>query len=555
MGADVKRADYTKTKSNGQLAVLAGSPGNPDEASAGFPLLVPNGSSLAREFFTFNGLDLNDYLNANNDFWTNFSNEDEFFEFEGRGFSASFSADLDWAEFKYIGAWRDVDNKGLNDSDGTPLRLLTTTLHNEQDQWSHEFQLNGSGDIISWIAGASWFQEEATELTNSINYAGSFGTLRAVAAGVPIPGLAYDPSFISLLEAASENNGDATNTSKGVFGQIYIDLTDTVKLTTGARYTLDTREVVLKNLDNKGNCINASNDTVGVCRQSRKTDFDYWSYLVGIDWQATEDVFLYAKTSQSYLAGGFNNRGGAEPAFDPEKVRDVELGAKLDWLNGRLRTNITLFKAEQEAIQRPISVFVNGQPSTFISNAGSTTIQGAEFELEALLWEGMTVSTTIGMMDSEYDKFTETRGTVDAPIIVDRSNEEVIQAPDLTYSISATQEIPLAIGLLTLHADYSYSDDVVLVTQTATPGSSAEITQIYADSNKAATIESYSLINAKASLAIRDSGWTVDIWGRNLGGEEYYARTFADLYTTPLSFAVSYPADPRTYGITARYEF
>src|SRR3546814_2109853 len=62
------------------------------------------------------------------------------------------------------------------------------------------------------------------------------------------------------------------------------------------------------------------------CNQVQKAKFDYPAWTAGIDYQATDDLFLYAKTSGAAKAGGWNIRAGALPAFKPEKVKDVEAG-------------------------------------------------------------------------------------------------------------------------------------------------------------------------------------------------------------------------------------
>src|SRR3546814_16912009 len=84
------------------------------------------------------------------------------------------------------------------------------------------------------------------------------------------------------------------------------------------------------------------------CNQVQKAKFDYPAWTAGIDYQATDDLFLYAKTSGAAKAGGWNIRAGALPAFKPEKVKDVEAGIKATWLDNRLRTNIAGFHTRSE---------------------------------------------------------------------------------------------------------------------------------------------------------------------------------------------------------------
>ena len=523
--------DITQRDDNGQLSTFIGAP----------PISLINNPNIRAALGNLYGFtDFTPYIADNNDFWENFGNESSN-EFDGHGVVGTLNIDLGWADFKSITGWRTYESEGLTENDGTPAMLLSTFVHNESDQFSQEFQLSGELNALRWITGVTYFNEKASELTNSIAYLATIFSN----GGQEIPG---------------ENNGDAENTSEGVFGQIYYDLTNTVTLTAGLRYTEDTREAVLKNYRSilRTTCNNFVVNPS--CRQKLDTDFDYWSYLFGIDWQISEDVFLYAKTSQSYLSGGWNSRGGSpSESFEPEQVRDIEVGAKTEWLDGRLRANIALFHAEQEDIQRVVSTFPAGAtlPATFISNAGSSTVEGLELELDALLWEGMTVRATLGLMDAEYDEFEEVRRVGGQNVIVDRSGEEIPQSPELTYSISLTQDIPLSVGRLTLNANYAYIDDYVTYNGTATPGSPAAIVDAVRVGNELANIGDYGLLSAKASLELANSGWTVELWGKNLTEEEYHNRVFPDLYGDPanLGYAIGYPGDPRTYGMSVRYSF
>ncbi|MFA5494265.1 MAG: TonB-dependent receptor [Porticoccaceae bacterium] len=511
--------DYTDRTGDGQLTVMTGL--SPSSAAIGYAnAQPPDGDSLS------------DYLSRNNDFWTGFANERQPSSVETRGLSATVNVDLGWAAFKSITAWRDMELAGLNDSDGTPYRLLSTRYDNEQRQVSQEFQLSGGESELRWIVGAMWFEEKATDLANSINF---------------------------LRPGMTENNADAVNTSRGMFGQLYYDVTDTVTLTAGLRHTMDRREVVIKNLNSVEPQVCAvaveDRDDGVTCKQSRDTDFDYWSYMLGADWQVSDDIFLYAKTSRAFMAGGWNNRQGSIPAFEPERVRDFEIGAKVDWLDGTLRTNIALFRAEQDGLQRTINTVSNNTPAQFIVNAGSSTVQGAEFEISALPWEGMELRASVGLMDAEYDKFQDERLINGEFVTVDRSREEPRQTPELTYSIAATQRVNANYGTWLFHADYSYMGKHSYISDTASPGASEAEQARVREMNKLGYVDSYGLLNAKIGLELHNSGVSFELWARNLTEEKYFTRTFADLYTGPFGYALGYTGDPRTFGVTARYEF
>jgi iron complex outermembrane receptor protein len=64
----------------------------------------------------------------------------------------------------------------------------------------------------------------------------------------------------------------------------------------------------------------------------------------------------------------------------------------------------------------------------------------------------------------------------------------------------------------------------------------------------------YGLVDARVSLTAPGSKWSVDLWGRNLTDQRY--RTFAQAIgfaTAGLSAATSRTGDPRTVGVTLRW--
>src|SRR3546814_4595339 len=93
----------------------------------------------------------------------------------------------------------------------------------------------------------------------------------------------------------------------------------------GFRYTWDTRNTVLHNRQILGipsnapvagtplgvNCnldMPGAPPTATECNQTQNAKFDYPAWTFGLDWQATDDIFLYAVTRGAAKAGGWNLR-------------------------------------------------------------------------------------------------------------------------------------------------------------------------------------------------------------------------------------------------------
>jgi iron complex outermembrane receptor protein len=464
-------------------------------------------------------------------------------ELEAYGSSLTVTGKFGAIDFKSITAYRYSDTSGIVDTDGTPVALLTTYAGYESKALSQEFQFFGDiGDRFNWISGAYFSREEGREFSISQNL-GFLGTL------------------------ANQNDADVTNITTGVFAQGYYKLTDTLRATAGGRWTWDRRNTWLHNQRVYGQAPDAlvtaaqvrnCNVTIaGACSLAQKEQFDYPAWTVGLDWQAADDLFVYIKTSAASKAGGWNTRAGALPAFDPEDTKDVEIGAKADWLDRRLRTNIALFHAWQSDVQRNAAAFVGSAVTQFLVNAGDAKVKGAELEITALPWTDMELTASASFMDGEYDNgsFTEIQNVPGVGnVTVDRSGEPLPQLPERQFNFGATQKLIVPFGEMTLHADYAYIGEQFFNPVTAAPESSPARLAIFAETNRLARTSGYGLVNARVGFQFDNPNLEVSLYGRNLTDKEYVTRSFADLYPQ-LGFAAQFIGEPRTWGANVTYRF
>src|SRR5690606_20522612 len=152
--------------------------------------------------------------------------------------------------------------------------------------------------------------------------------------------------------------------------------------------------------------------TATTCNQAQNAKFNYPAWNAGLDWQASDNLFLYVATRGAAKAGGWNLRAGGLPAFAPEKVKDVEAGLKVDLFDRRLRFNTAVFHTWKDDNQAIVNSFVDGIGVTqYIQNNGKVRIWGWENELTLVPWEGMTLNVNGSLQDGKYAKgsFSETQ--------------------------------------------------------------------------------------------------------------------------------------------------
>jgi iron complex outermembrane receptor protein len=413
-----------------------------------------------------------------------------------------------------------------------------------QEQFSQELRLAGDIGALEWQAGLYYFNESGDEQSRSWVFGGL---------------------------ARARTLSDFESTSYGAFGQVNYNLSDDLRVTAGLRYTWDERSIDRRSTNDWSLPDNLEKCTVGVntgktadqapCTDARSTSFSYPAWTFGLDYRVNDQVFLYAKTSGASMSGGFNTRLVPAPFtqdFRPETVRDIEIGLKGDFLNRRLRTNLSVFTSWQSDVQRIVNALVGTSLTQFVTNTGKVRASGGEFEVTALPWEGMELTGSAAYLDADYvpGSRTENQGTAAVPILVDRSGEPVTQAPEWTLNLGATQTFETGAGDLSFHLDYAWTAaramDAATAKTIAQGGTQANIDAI-ALANRASIIDSYGLLNGRITYTLDNPNLELSIWGRNLANEPWFTNVFNNY--TGLGATVQYQGAPRTFGATATYRF
>ncbi len=471
------------------------------------------------------------------------------------GFTGTLNVELGDLNLKSISSYRHSKNFGLSDTDATAAPLLATFAASSSRYISQEVQISGNiTDAWSFIAGAYYGHEKGFEISRSQIFGGLIRNSIA----------------------------DAVNKTTGVFAQTYYEISDTLRAVGGFRYTWDTRNTVLHNQQVLGlpanapvatptgiNCTVTPTDPVTAtnCNQAQNAKFDYPAWTLGLDWQATEQLFVYLKTSGAAKAGGWNLRAGGLPAFAPEKVRDVELGLKADLFDRRVRFNSAIFGMEKKSNQAIVNAFVPGIGVTqYIQNNGTVRIWGLESELTVVPWEGMTLSANGSLQDGKYKKgsFSEVQivagsgCTAQAGVanscLVDLSDLPLIQLPKKQINLSATQKYPVGPGTLSVTGNWAYIGSQHFNTVKAATQHSAAVKAQYATENALGKVGGYGLFNGRIAYQFDEPNLEVAVYGRNITNKKYVVRRFSDLYRT-LGIADEYVGYPGTYGVEVTFNF
>ncbi len=431
------------------------------------------------------------------------------------GYSATASWTLSDAWWlKSITAYRESDTDTNIDFDQLPNRIVDVRATYADEQLSQEFQLHYAGERLDGVMGLYWFDGEAggRVFNNFLN--ASFGT----------------------------TNGVVYTDSIALYGEGTWRFTDQWSLTFGARYTDETKEADVLNQAYRNASFDPSQVIATPADFRNEVDFQNVSPKVSLDWQATDDVLVYALATRGFKSGGFNIRANATAVprsalpFDDEKVTSFELGTKTAWADGRFFLNASVFHNDYKDIQ--LSVFTafdsngDGVDDAFFgdfTNAAEGTIQGVELEMAWNVTDAFSVIGNAAYLDAEYDKFID-RG-------VDISARQAFtNAPERSGALSAEYVWSVFGGELSGRVTAAYQDDVIPTT----------------DLSVAIAQPGYTLFNAGLTWRSEDSPWAFALQGTNLGDKEY--RTTG--YNIPvLGILTGFYGPPRQVALTATYAF
>lgn len=217
------------------------------------------------------------------------------------------------------------------------------------------------------------------------------------------PSVFVDPTNISPQLNILADSQD--NFAWAVFGQMSMDLSETVELSASVRYDRDTRENTTETP--------ALYNTSGLDLQFGDARKESWSEMqpkLTLRWQPNDDTTYYADYSRGFRSGGFNQTGvgeavptaGVADVFDAQVAETFEVGAKTFFMDRRISASLALYTTDFEN-----AYFFLFDPGTSTQNLGTideVTYSGLEFEANALISESLSAYIGVGLTDSEIDK-------------------------------------------------------------------------------------------------------------------------------------------------------
>ncbi|MBV8156491.1 MAG: TonB-dependent receptor, partial [Dyella sp.] len=363
------------------------------------------------------------------------------------GVTLSVDHSFSWASLTSTTAWRGFDTFNKGDYDGTNhiVTYLDTANIEHNNSWYQEFKLQGNTDLMDWVAGLSYYQEQARQTSQTNVFTNSLDTLvqNVYGLGTPLTNISQTyPQYNLLGDPWQEGiSNDGNFKAYAAFGDVIWHITEKFDLTTGLRYTRDEKDFSWYNMPRSAPQFDA---TIAAMKQAgvyqtlpfidqivlaaaasniifpttvgvKVTDSNTWNNLsprvVG-SYKFTPDMMGYVSVTKGYKAGGYNSvQVGSK--FAPEKVINYEAGIKTMFPEQNLLLNASVYYYRYDNMQS-LALDPNS-PATglpiYVVNSSNQEAKGLELEAQWQPINDFRINFMGAYINAKYRKATAPDGT------------------------------------------------------------------------------------------------------------------------------------------------
>jgi iron complex outermembrane receptor protein len=321
-----------------------------------------------------------------------------------------------------------------------------------------------------------------------------------------------------------------------------------------------------------------------------------WTPRFVANYQANQDMLVYASATKGFKSGGWNARGYTANTllpFGPEETWSYEIGMKSEWFDRRLRVNLTAFYQDTSGLQTP-SAFVaqDGTVSFITQNFADYHNRGVELEVLAQPVPNASLFYNMGFQKDNYvvDHNAPAFNTYNVKSVSQQQIDCLaeIAAGKLAFGSGANNAVDCAAGIVTATGDiarpvrsprwsmagggsYDFklpSAGIVLTpsvnviyrspfevgtangsfyTGSITSGGITYPANPYGGTQITGSHNSgYVLVNASFALRTDDNNWTVSLECNNCFDKTYVESSLAN---------TTYISQPRTWLLRAKRKF
>ena len=419
-----------------------------------------------------------------------------------------------------------------------------------QNSFTQEVRLQSTAadSRLQWVAGAL-FQSSRLYTSQYVNDP-QLSDLTQALFGAPVEDVLGE----ALIDGRYSGKIDqwATDKQSALFGQVDYDITSQLKGTLGvrvARTTLDFSRVYWGPLlctQCNGEPEHTGGSTPATTPVTPRIELSY---------QPDDRNLYYVSASKGSRVGGVNNPSiatdtpgcptGLQPpaTYRPDSLWSYEIGAKNQFADGHLRTQVSVYYIDWRDIQEAVSSNTC-VTAAYKDNIGRAKIKGFDVAAEWRVAQGLSLTVTGGYSDAKYaeNAYGPAAANGDRPIIV--ADGDSLGVSPWNAVVSGQYEFNSFQRPTYFRLDYSYIGKDTDKTPQQDP-----ITNVY----DPGLVTDSSIRLLEARLGMRFGGVDVSVFGRNLLNDAPILGVSHDGAGDPLYYATT--IRPRTIGLTATYRY
>lgn len=435
---------------------------------------------------------------------------------------ANYAINQQWA-LKGLASYRTTNSLANDDFDGIPQHLFEGKNYNVDLETTQELQLLFSGDRLTGTTGVynykndqrfrkqNWFQNELR--TDPVAKAAVLAFLGRTSLTPPGDKDTLTYTYVTGWAGFTEWTYKFTDKWSATAGVRY-NKDDTAVTAYVPKYPLPALccEVVVS-VDP------ASTTPFGpVISGSFKNTAPRFS----TQYQWTPDVMTYITYAEGFNRGGGTGLpSGAIQPYQPETLKNYEVGWRSDLFDRRLRFNGSVFYSQYDNVQ--VSQDINFFSVT--TNAGKGVAKGAEVEGQWLITPQFSMNYGLGYLKTEYTDIPPGGSFI--------LNGRVFPfAPESSSNIGLQYDMPVANGgSVTLRGDYGFQS-----------------AQFSGSDDSRSYIPGYGLVSSRITYHSPDRKWDLALFGTNLTNEYYKLSGYA----IPINIDSGTVGRPREWGLTLK---
>ncbi|MDB4485589.1 TonB-dependent receptor [bacterium] len=413
-------------------------------------------------------------------------------------FSFHLTRDLGWATFKSISSfqkWSLGPNFSDLDFDDSPFFSSTSDILQNQNYMTNDFRLVSDETLdFRWQVGLFRSKTESDGIATRV---------------FPDP-MTFDPMTFFPFPTSETTSFDSQRENYALYGNVALDLSDRLTLEAGGRIEYVDSKLTRSKI--KDGAADPSKDFSG------QTDDWYFSPTLGLSYEASNDVTLFARTSIGVKPAGFTafSDDSATASYEDETAWESEIGVRLSDPDEKWNLELRGYYKEIDDYQLNRSVPVTDY---IILNAEEVRAIGIEAEANWNPSDRLAISASVGWSEIEFEKFND--GTDDL------SGNRVPFVPEFTAGLGFRYEIGDGFYVSSAYraiGSVNYKDD-----------GSSTFKQ-----------ETYQILDAQ--IGYEGENWSASVFGHNLLDENYSS------YISP-QISAGAPGTPALYGVRMSIEF